>query len=406
MKDRHLALKRSLGMGNLIFYGTGTILGAGIFVVVGEVVGEAGVLAPLAYLAAALVAFTTALSFAELGSRFPDAGGPVEYTEQAFGGRILPDACGWLLIAANIVSAATIVTGFVSYLNSFASVPSWIATLGLVVTITLVAVIGIKQSAWFMTVTTVIGMATLIFILWVTRDSLLAGAAKMASASDLGLDALSGIFAGAFLAVYSFIGFGDMVQTAEEVKDVEKALPRAMIISLLIVFVFYLTISLALAGSSDIAVIADSKAPLVEAVAQEGIPKLPIAFASLFVIVNGSLAQIVAASRLMMDMARDDRSGMPKMMEMVNDRTSTPLVATVASGTIVLGLAMFFPLKALASGTSVAILLVFTAVNASLWCLKRTRQADNMTNIWKVVPILGTVFCALAIIGQIVLWVI
>ena len=400
-----MPLKRSLGLGSLIFYGTGTILGAGIFVVIGEVVGEAGVLAPLAYLAAALVAFTTALSFAELGARYPDAGGPIEYADQAFGGSFLPDACGWLMITANIVSAATIVTGFVSYLNSFASVASWIASPGLVVTITLVAAIGIKQSAWFMTVTSLIGMITLLFILWVTRDSLLAAPMKIVSAPGLGLDAASGILAGAFLAIYSFIGFGDMVQTAEEVKDVEKTLPRAMIISLIIVFAFYLAISLALVGGGRIDEIAEAKAPLVEAVAQEGVPKLPIAIASLFIIVNGSLAQIVAASRMMMDMARDDRSVMPKVMERVNDRTGTPMFATLASGVIVLLLAIFFPLKALASGTSVAILLVFAAVNAALWRLKGNRQPANGPDIWKIVPISGTIFCATAIIGQIVLWV-
>jgi basic amino acid/polyamine antiporter, APA family len=404
-KDRAMALNQSLGLGNLIFYGTGTILGAGIFVVIGEVIGEAGVFAPFAYLAAALVAFTTALSFAELGARYPDAGGPVEYTDQAFGGRFLPDTCGWLLIAANVVSAATIVTGFVSYLNSFANVAHWIATLGLVATVTLVAAIGIKQSAWFMTVTTLIGIATLLFILWATRDNLVASPTEIMSA-ELNLDASSGILAGAFLAIYSFIGFGDMVQTAEEVKDVEKTLPRAMIISLIIVFMFYIMISLALVGSGRVDQIADAKAPLVEAVGDVGMPMLPVAIASLFVIVNGSLAQIVAASRMMMDMARDDRGGMPTVMQKVDDRTSTPMAATIVSGAAVLGLALFFPLKTLASGTSVAILLVFTAVNAALWRLKRTRQTDDLLSIWRIVPVLGTLFCALAIVGQIILWLI
>ncbi len=110
-----------------------------------------------------------------------------------------------------------------------------------------------------------------------------------------------------------------------------------------------------------------------------------------------------AASRIMMKMARDGRSWMPKVMEKVNDRTSTPMVATLASGAIVLGLAMFLPLKTLASGTSGAKLLVFTAIDASLCRLESKRQPDNMPDIWNIVPILGTEFCALTIVGQIVL---
>ena len=223
-----MALERSMGLGTLAFYGTGTILGAGIFVVVGEVVGEAGVLAPIAYLLAGLVAFTTALSFAEMGARVPDAGGPMEYAAKGFGREWLSGATGWMLIVANLVSAATIVTGFVSYLDTFVEVPGWMAKLGLVVAITGVSIAGMKQSAWFMTVTTLIGMATLLFVLWVTKDSLIAAPGKIVSADGLGTGAATGIFAGAFLAIYSFIGFGDMGQTAEEVKDLKKTLPRAM----------------------------------------------------------------------------------------------------------------------------------------------------------------------------------
>lgn len=400
-----MALERSMGLRSLIFYGTGTILGAGIFVVVGEVVGAAGVLAPVAYVAAALVAFTTALSFAELGARIPDAGGPIEFAERAFGRDWLAVTTGWFMIVANIVSAATIVTGFVAYLNSFVSVPDWMAIVGLVVAITAVAAIGIKQSAWFMTLTTLVGIVALLAVLWATRDNLVAAPAKLISGEGWGADAATGILAGAFLAIYSFIGFGDMVQTGEEVKDVKRTMPRGIIASLVIVFVFYLAVSLALVGGDDIQGIADAEAPLVEAVAQQGWPGLPIAIASLFVIVNGALAQIVAASRMMMDMARDDRSAMPKRIERIDPRTNTPLLATLIVGGVVLALALFFPLKTLASGTSLAILLVFLVCNASLWKLKQRSQPGDVPDMWKVVPVLGAAFCALAIVGQIALWV-
>jgi len=168
-----ISLERSMGLGTLIFYGTGTILGAGIFVVIGEVMGEAGALAPIAYAAAGLVAVFTALSFAEIAARVPTAGGPIDYTEKAFGSPAIAAIVGWLLIIANIVSGATITTGFVSYLNSFVEVPHWLATTGLVATLGIISIIGMKQSAWFMTVTTLVGLGTLLLMLWLLRDSLI-----------------------------------------------------------------------------------------------------------------------------------------------------------------------------------------------------------------------------------------
>ena len=162
-----MTLKRDMGLGGLIFYGTGTILGAGIFVVIGEVMGEAGPAAPLAYALAGLVAVFTALSFAEIGARVPTAAGAIDYVEAGFGDRAaLPAIVGWLLIAANIVSGATITTGFVSYLSSFVALPGWMATIGLLAVVGFVSVAGMKQAAWFMTATTALGLVTLLAILW------------------------------------------------------------------------------------------------------------------------------------------------------------------------------------------------------------------------------------------------
>ncbi|MEL1250644.1 APC family permease [Aurantiacibacter gilvus] len=399
-----MALKRSMGLAGLTFFGTGTILGAGIFVVIGEVVGSAGVLAPLAYLAAGLVALTTALSFAELGARIPDAGGPVAYAEEAFGNALVEEGTGWLLIVANIVSAATIVTGFVAYLSSFVTVPIAPATSALVVLMVAVALIGIKHSAWFMTATTLVGIATLLFILFVLREDLFAAPARIVTGEGLGADAATGILAGAFLALYSFIGFGDMAETAEEVKDVRRNLPRAVMISLAIVFAFYLAVSMALVGGTSLDEVTAAEAPLVAAVAAKGWPGMPVAIASLFVIVNGALAQIVAASRLMMDMARDGKESMPARLQAVSKDRGTPWIATLVCGAIVLVLALFIPLRSLASGTSLAILVVFAVTNAALWRLKQRSQPDQVPDVWRVVPALGFVFCLFTIVGQVVLW--
>jgi len=402
-----MPLKRSMGLTSLILYGTGTILGAGIFVVIGEVMGRAGTLAPLAYAAAGVVAVFTALSFAEIAARVPSAGGAIDYVRKGFGSDRFAGVIGWMMIIANIVSGATITTGFVSYLNSFLDVPHWLATSGLVVLLGAISIAGMKQSAWFMSVTTAIGIVTLLVVLWLLRDSLIGWPGRLTGGGELGdAGAVSAILGGAFLAIYSFIGFGDVAQTAEEVKDVKKTLPLAMWMVLVIVFVFYLAIAAALAGRSDIDAIAGADAPLVYAATQDtGFPALPLAIASLFVIVNGALTQVIAAARLLMDMGRDDLLETPAMFGRVNETTNTPIIATLASLAVILVLALFVPLGTLASGTSLAILLVFTAVNAALWRMKRESQPEDVPNMWKFVPVLGVVTCALAVVGQVILWV-
>ena len=391
---------------SLVLYGTGTILGAGIFVVIGEVIGEAGPLAPVAYAGAALVAIFTGLSYSEIAARLPSAGGPIAYVSKAFGGRLLPGLVGWTLVVANLVSAATITTGFTSYLLSLLSVPNWLPTVLMVLLLGTVATIGMKQSAGFMAVTTSISLVALLVIIWLMRDGIAAWPQRFSETGGIGAPgAISAIMAGGFLAVYSFIGFGDVAQTAEEVRDVKRTLPRAMWLMLAIVFVLYLAISIALGGRADTDIIAEAQAPLVfAATGGEGILATVLTIVSLLVILDGALPQIVASSRLLMDLGRDQRAGAPKFLEQVNDRTHTPVYATVISLAIILFLALLVPLATLASATSLAILLVFIGVNASLWSLKLRSQPADVPDIWIGVPVIGVLLCSLTVFGQLALW--
>lgn len=401
-----MPLRRTIGLTNLVLYGTGTILGAGIFVVIGEVLGEAGPLAPFAYALAALVAIFTGLSYSEIAARLPSAGGPIVYTAQAFGGRFLPGIVGWTLVIANIVSGATITTGFTAYLTSIVAIPEWAATSAMVAILGTVAIVGIKESAWFMAVSTSISLVALLVIIWLVRDGFAAWPTALAESGGLEAPgAFSAILAAGFLAVYSFIGFGDVAQTAEEVKDVKRTLPRAMWIMLALVFVLYLAISIALSGRADLAAISEAKAPLVfAATGGAGALAVVLTLVSLLVILDGALPQIVASSRLLMDLGREDRAGVPRVLAQIHPTTRTPVPATVLSLGVILILALFVPLASLASATSLAILLVFVAVNASLWKLKRVSQPADVPNVWMLVPIIGVLLCSLTVIGQLALW--
>ncbi|NHK28609.1 amino acid permease [Parvularcula flava] len=398
-------LSRSISLPWLVFYGVGTILGAGIFVVIGKVIGEAGALTPIAYLIAGLVAFATALSYAEIAARIPTAGGPIDYVERASGLKHLGSLAGWGLVAANTVSAATITSGFIGYLGVFIDLPDWLVAIGIIIALASLAAVGMKASTMFMAMTTIIGMVTLVAVVWAVRDGLAATPVMLAEElGGISSMAAIGLFGGTFLALYSFIGFGDMVLTAEEVKKVEKTLPRAIVIAFAIVFVFYLLVSSAVVGAGPTEQIAEAEAPLVAVVERAGWPAWPVGIASLFIIVNGALTQIIGAARLLMDIGRDGR-GAPGVFGQINQRTGTPVVATIAIGTIVMLLAVFVPLKQLAEATSLIILIVFAAVNLSLLALKAKSQPDGVPNMWIGVPIIGAVTSAGAVATQILLWV-
>ncbi|MFW5661026.1 MAG: amino acid permease, partial [Oceanicaulis sp.] len=145
-------------------------------------------------------------------------------------------------------------------------------------------------------------------------------------------------------------------------------------------------------------------APVVKAAALEGYPALPIGIASLLVIVNGGLTQIVTAARLLFDLGRDER-GAPRWLGKVEPRTRTPALATLLVLGVVLTLTLLVPLKGLANLTSLVVLIVFIGVNASLWRLKEREQPDGVPNLPVVMPITGVILSAAAVIGQLVLWI-
>jgi len=112
-----IALRREIGLTLFALYGTGNIIGAGIYVLVGKVAGEAGLLAPLAFIIAAMVAGLSGLSYGELAARYPVSAGEAVYLHKAFQRRWLSTAAGLLIALAGLVSAATMARGFVGYFN-------------------------------------------------------------------------------------------------------------------------------------------------------------------------------------------------------------------------------------------------------------------------------------------------
>lgn len=396
-----MQLRRTLSLPMMTLYGVGTTVGAGIYVLVGKVAGAAGLLAPVSFVLAALLAAFSALSFAELSSRFPRSAGEALYVSEGLGARRLGTIVGLLVVLSGIVSSATISIGAAGYLNTLIVAPDTPAIIGIILLLGAIAVWGIREAVTIAAVLTLIEVAGLLLIVWVGRGAF--GAIPEAVSAQppiLDLAVLGGVASGVVLAFFAFIGFEDMVNVAEEVRDVRRTLPRAIILTLVITTLIYLVVSLVATFSLPVAQVAASDAPLALIYAEAtGRSPWPISLIGLVAVVNGALIQIIMGSRVLYGLARQEQFF--PVFGMVNRHTRTPIAATVAVTGTVLVFALALPLENLARLTSLIVLVVFAIVNLALVVLKirQPAAADGVVfPIW--IPIVGFGVSAIFVVFQ------
>lgn len=400
--DGEPALRRVIGMPMLVLYGTGTMLGAGIYVLVGPIAAVSGMHAPVAFLVAAVVVSFSALSYGELSARFPRSGGEAVYVQEAFGRPLLSGLTGWAIVATGVVSSATMARGFVGYLEVFVGLPEWVAIAGLVALTGGVAAWGVRQTVWLAGVITCLEVAGLAAVIWVCRTPL-AEAARGLDFYMPGAEvtAWAGVAGGAFIAFYAFIGFEDMVNMAEEVREPRRTLPWAIVIALAVASLLYVLVALAAVSAMPISQLAASRAPFADLFALNSrIPPGAISAVSMIAIVNGALVQIVMGARVCYGMARQGNA--PRVFGKVHPATGTPVAATAAVTLVVLLLALSIPLVRLAELTSFVILLVFALVNGALVTLQARERVSGKRagrGLPAVVPVLGLV-CSLLFLAS------
>lgn len=370
--NREVTLDRALSLPMVTLYGLGTTLGAGIYVLVGKVAGAAGSLAPLSFLLASALAALSALSFAELSSRYPKSAGPAVYVFKGFGAQGLSTFVGFLVIFSGVVSAATIANGFVGYLDSFVVVPPLVAVTALVLLLGVVAGLGIKQSVGTAAVLTLIEIAGLVWIIYGASDEVAAALSERTlfePASGFA-SGFPGVVSGAVLAFYAYIGFEDMVNVAEEVRSVERTLPRAIILTLVVTTLLYVLVILAAMAAIPTQDLSASEAPLALVFERTtNAPPSLISAIAMLAVVNGALIQIIMGARMLYGLSREN--WLSPAFAKVNARTRTPLLATGCVTALVLLFALLLPLTALAKMTSMLILTVFALVNLALYRIRR-----------------------------------
>ncbi len=391
-------LKRTLTLSQITLYGVGTILGAGIYVLLGEVALVSGTFTPVAFLVAAVVVSFSAYSYRHLARRFPYSAGEAVYVQEAFSSLQLSRAVGLAIVFSGIVSAATIARGFTGYFAILVSLPDAMMIVLLIVCLTGLATWGVKQSVFVAVATAVVELFGIALVIWASFDFLPTLLDRPQQYfMPMTLPAWSGIAAGAFIAFYAFIGFEDMVNMAEEVTDPEKNMFRAIVLALLITSSLYIIVALCAMAAVSMDDLAGAKAPLVLIVEQNtSFPAGIMALISLVAVVNGALLQIIMCARVLYGMGK--RQMVPAVLASVHSGTQTPVLATLLVGMLVLIFALTLPLVTLAKMTSTMILGVFTLVNGALLTLNW--RTGHRGTIELLLPATGVLICLIFIIVQ------
>ncbi len=387
-----MPLKRTVTLSLLTLYGLGNILGAGIYVLIGKVAGVAGLLTPLSFLLASLLVVTTAFTYSELSSRYPISAGAAIYLFKAFDKQLPAVIIGVMIILTGVLSAATISVGFVGYLQLFLNLPNYLIIALLLFILGGLAIWGIKQSAQVAALLTLIEVSGLVIIVWVGRNYLgEVNAADYSHAFKWNDGPIwVGVFAGAFLAFYAFIGFEDMVNVAEEVVQPEKNMPKAILLSLAIASVLYMLVSLVAVNAVAPQTLANHSAPLALIYTQlTGFSPSLIAIIAMLAIINGALIQIIMASRVLYGMSR--QNWLPGLLGKINNTTKTPIYATVIITVIIYIFALWLPLITLAELTSLFILIIFSLMHLALLNIKRKYPTpnENIRCYHPVIPSIG-----------------
>jgi len=383
-------LLRSLSLVEISFYGIGTILGAGIYVLLGKVANESGMATPSAFFLSAIIVSFSAYSYADMSRRFPSSAGEAVYIMEGLNSRQLSALAGYTISLGGIVSAATIARGFTGYFAFFSALPPWVIIILLVTTLTSLAAWGVKQSVTMAVITTILEIVGLLLVLVVGSDEIQGKEIPWREFLPSVDHSLVPVVSGAFLAFFAFIGFEDMVNMAEEVKNPQRNLPLGIAIALITSTLLYVAVAIVAILTLPLTELASSDAPLALIIERNStIPPELMAAISIIAIINGALIQIIMVSRVLYGMAAKNLA--PQALRSVHPYTRTPVKATLLTGLIVVSFALWLPITTLAKTTSSLILVVFALVNLSLLVLNCRENVKGITG--KLIPAIGTCLC-------------
>ncbi len=368
MSDEPAGLRPSLGLFQATMAGVGIILGAGIYVLVGEAAGEAGGATWLAFVLAGGAALLTGLSYAELASLFAHDAGEVIYVEHAFGPRSAL-LVGIVALATQVLTAAVVALGFGAYLARITGAPVVPLALAICAASSLVSFVGVGVAAWLNTAFTIIESAGLLIIIAIGLPSV--GGADLLSTPA----GAPGLLHGAALVFFAYIGFESVIKLAEETHEPTRTIPRAIVLSIAISTLLYIAVAVAAVSTLGWRELAASSAPLADVAAHAlgGGALVLLAVIALFSTANTVLMSLLAASRGLYGLA--DRAPRLGAFARVHPRTRTPGRAIVAVALLAVPLVLARDLALIAELGNFSIFVMYALVDLAVIRLRLREPA-------------------------------
>ena len=351
----------SFGVRQAAFIGVGAMVGAGIFALLGSAGEVAGAAVWLSFLLAGGVAGLQGYSFAKFGSKYPSAGGLLEYVVRGFGDGHVTGVLAWLILAANAIVTGMVAVSFGSYASSsFADgQEAWIKVFAVLVVLVMSALNTVGSTAvaraQTVVVIVVIGILTIFSVATLSNldPSLLAFS---------GYPSFNDIVASVALTFFAFLGFGVVTFTAKDLRDPARQLPRAMFLALGIATVVYVAVSIGVFGTLTVDEVIESGGTALAVAAEPVLGRAGywmMTVTALFATAGATNAGLYPASGLCEQMATIGQFP-PRMGQRVGGRAGMGLLVTAG---VAIVLAVGFDLSSIASIGSVIALLVFGLVS-------------------------------------------
>ncbi len=396
MTAKQPTLNRSIGLFALTLYGIGDILGSGIYGLVGKAAGEMGSAVWLGFFISMVAAGLTGLSYASLSSRYPRAGGAAYTTYRAFNNGFVAYVVGLAVLASGLTSMATAARVFAGYFTGMGlPLPPTVVALLFAAFVAAVVYRGIRESIFTNSIFTFVEIGGLLFILligarYIGSTNYLDATTAANPSGEIGLSLL---LTGAVLTFYSFVGFEDMINVAEEVKEPRKTMPRGLILAIAISSLIYMGISIVAVSVIPPMELAASNQPLVDVVAKAApwFPTPIFSVIAMFAVANTALLNFIMGSRLLYGMSVHGL--VPKYLNKIHPERRTPHLAVFTVTVLFMILILSGDVSSLAKATSVLLLSCFVVVNIALIVLQRRETIEGAFEVPSFIPIVGSLIC-------------
>ncbi|WP_177216674.1 APC family permease [Mycetocola miduiensis] len=384
-------LSRRLGLGDAIFIGLGSMIGAGVFAAFAPAAAAAGWGLLVGLVVAAIIAYCNATASAQLAAQYPSSGGTYLYGRERLG-EWWGFAAGWSFVIGKTASCAAMVLTFAAY----AAPAGWgkpVAAIA-VACLVLVNYFGVTRTAFLTRILVVVSLLVLAVVV-------ASGVAGWEAAPDAGISAVThildagvyGILQSAGLLFFAFAGYARIATMGEEVRDPKRTIPRAIVVALGAVVVIYAVVAVVTLTTLGPNKLASSAAPLVDVVVAgrwdwaAPIVQIGAASASL----GALLALIAGIGRTSLAMARE--GDLPRVLAAVHPRYSVPHRAELALGAIVIVVVLLVDLRGAIAFSSFGVLLYYFIAN-----LAALRQEDAARSFPRWLQVLGMAGCLLLVV--------